>query len=490
MALHVAEAVALAPTDDYRAARTAFLQAFPTYDRTGQLDELRAREYRRLDAGQHVYLDYTGGALYADGQVREHLELLRGEVLGNPHSDNPTSTEATALVEEARAAVLRHFDAPDEYTVVFTANASGALKLVGEAYPFAPGGRLLLSADNHNSVNGIREFARAGGARTTYAPVLAPELRLDEDRLTELLDDVEPGRSLFAYPAQSNFSGVQHPLSWVAAARARGWDVLLDAAAFAPTNRLDLGRYRPDFVSVSFYKMFGYPTGLGCLLARRAALARLRRPWFAGGTVVAATAQGDRHYLAAGEAGFEDGTVDYLGLPAVTIGLRYLASAGLETIHERVRCLTGWLIKSLTALRHANGAPAVRLYGPADCRGRGATLALNLLDPFGRVIDVRLVERRARDRNMSIRTGCFCNPGAAEAAFAIGPEAIAAAFDGAVPASFDRLLATLGVAHGGAVRVSAGLATNFADAHRFVRFARTFLDQITDAGDLPPRRHC
>jgi len=39
-----------------------------------------------------------------------------------------------------------------------------------------------------------------------------------------------------------------------------------------PTNRLDLSRWHPEFVSLSFYKMFGYSTGVGCLLARRAAL--------------------------------------------------------------------------------------------------------------------------------------------------------------------------------------------------------------------------
>src|SRR5204863_2143767 len=93
------------------------------------------------------------------------------------------------------------------------------------------------------------------------------------------------GRGLFAYPAQSNFSGVQHPLGWVDLTQAAGYDVLLDAAAFVPGNPLDLSAVRPEFVTVSFYKMFGFPTGVGCLLARRDALARLRRPWFSGGTI-------------------------------------------------------------------------------------------------------------------------------------------------------------------------------------------------------------
>ena len=75
------------------------------------LDELRATEYGRLDARGDVYLDYTGGSLYAESQVEEHLRLLRDGVFGNPHSANPTSSAATALVERARAAVLRYFNA-------------------------------------------------------------------------------------------------------------------------------------------------------------------------------------------------------------------------------------------------------------------------------------------------------------------------------------------------------------------------------------------
>ena len=83
---------------------------------------------------------------------------------------------------------------------------------------------------------------------------------------------------------------------------------------------------QPDFVPLSFYKMFGYPTGVGALLAAARSAAKLRRPWFAGGTITLASVQGEGwHHLAPGHAGFEDGTVDYLGLPAVTIGLEHLA---------------------------------------------------------------------------------------------------------------------------------------------------------------------
>ena len=120
-----------------------FRQDYPEYDTTRRLDDLRAEEYARLDQQGHVYLDYTGGGLYGETQLREHMALLTHDVFGNPHSKNPTSKAMTDLVEQARGYVLEYFNAsPDEYCVIFTPNASGALKLVGEAYPFEPGGHV------------------------------------------------------------------------------------------------------------------------------------------------------------------------------------------------------------------------------------------------------------------------------------------------------------------------------------------------------------
>src|SRR5262249_12429469 len=152
------------------------------------------------DQQNHVYLDYTGGGLYADSQLRDHMSLLSKNIFGNPHSTNPSSLAMTRLVEHAREYVLEFFNAsPDDYVVVFTQNATGALKLVGESYSFAPGGNYLLTYDNHNSVNGIREFAHAQGATVTYIPVVPPDLRVDNAKLQEALELAQPnGDHLFA----------------------------------------------------------------------------------------------------------------------------------------------------------------------------------------------------------------------------------------------------------------------------------------------------
>src|SRR3984885_9642280 len=403
-----------------------FNAAYPGYETTARLDELRATEYSYLDEGGHVYLDYTGSGLPARSQLLGHAARLLSGVYGTPRSDNPTSSAATLLVERARAAVLRYFNATaDEYAVIFTPNATGACRLGGEAYPFGRRSRLVLTADNHNSVNGIREYAARAGARVAYVGLHGRELPGWELRLSEsgMLAAIGRGHGsrpgLFAYPAQSNFSGVRHPLAWVARAQAAGYDVLLDAAAYVPTSRLDLSIVQPEFVAISWYKVFGFPTGIGCLLARHDALARLRRPGFAGGTIMGVSVDGGWHQMLEGAAGFEDGTVNFLSIPDVTVGLEWISGVGIDLIHQRVGMLTSWLLDCLGRMRHSSGAPMVRVYGPPTGIARGGTVALNFLDPDGRVIDERAVSRDSSAAGISLRTGCFCNPGAGEAAFGL-----------------------------------------------------------------------
>ncbi len=459
--------------------KSSFISHYPIYLETKELDVLRQQEYPLLDGSHQIYLDYTGAGLYAASQVMQHMSLLESHIFGNPHSTNPTSRAMTEIINRVRAYVLHYFNAsPEEYECVFTANASGALKLVGESYPFAAGGTYLLTFDNHNSVNGIREFARARGAVVKYVPVLPPALRMDEEKLAAMLQDRNPAaHNLFAYPAQSNFSGVQHDLGWIEQVQSLGWDVLLDCAAFVPTNRLDLDSVHPDFVTISFYKMFGYPTGVGVLLARRSALAKLKRPWFAGGTITVASVQGDKHFLHEGAEGFEDGTLNFLTLPAVEIGLKHLESIGIEKIHERVRCLTGWLLDSLHGLKHENGNPIVKIYGPLDTLMRGGTITFNLFNPQGHFIDHIYVEQCANALNISLRTGCFCNPGGGELALGLSSGELQSCFALKPRMAYEDFRRCIDDKSTGAVRISVGLVSTFEDCYAFIQFIQQFLNR-------------
>jgi selenocysteine lyase/cysteine desulfurase len=432
---------------------------------------LRQREFARLDASGVAYLDYAGSGLYAESQIAAHRATLARTVFGNPHSEHAASQASTGAIEGARRAVLRALDAGDDYVVCFTANATAAIRLVAEAYPFDRDTPLALTADNHNSVNGIREYARRAGAEVRYLP-LRDDMRLDhpEARLSSL------GGGLFAFPAQSNFSGVHHPLSLVRTARSLGFHVLLDAAAYVPSHALSLRAFPADFVALSLYKMFGYPTGVGALVARRDALEALTRPWFAGGTVDYASVQLERHQLRPFAEGFEDGTANFLDLAAVEHGFAFRERIGLQRITAHVTELTAELVAGLRDLRHADGVPLVRLYGPADLDRRGATVAFNVLDRDGRPVPFGLVEHRANSAGVLLRGGCFCNPGAAEAAFGFEAARMARCLDAAGRefsiAALRRCLGSRVAV--GALRASLGIAANRRDIRRAIDVIASF----------------
>lgn len=455
------------------------------------ISNLRKSEFSRLKKNNQTYLDYTGSGLYGDSQIKKHLDLLQNNVFGNPHSDNPSSRFSTQLITKAKADVLKFFNADSkEYCVIFTQNASGAIKLVGESFPFEKGGKFLICADNHNSVNGVREFAKMGKSETIYFG-LNPEMRVDMEQLEDLLKKTNPKKNnLFAYPAQSNFSGVKHPLDLIKKAKKAGFYTLLDAAAFVPTNNLDLSKHKPDFVSLSFYKMFGYPTGIGGLVAKSESLQILKRPWFSGGTIWAVSVAHPKHIFAKDADAFEDGTVNFLGIPAISIGLDFVTKVGMEKINNHTSFLTEQVLRKISLLKHKNGNQLVKIYGPINTEGRGATIAFNFLTPNGDVVDERVVEKLASNKGISLRSGCFCNPGAGEHAFGIKKKNLRKVYETNKMENYDKYLEVLEMPSGGAIRISFGIASTKEDVEMFLKFAESFLDKKINVKNLRLRGHC
>lgn len=437
---------------------------------------LRRTEFARLDRNDLAYLDYTGSALYAERQIQAYSDLLRKGVFGNPHSESAASKASTALIEEARYMLLDFLGgSSDDYMVCFTANTSAAIKLVAESFPFDEDGCLILSADNHNSMNGVREYATRAGARVEYIP-LDDELRLS-DPLSVLRKNAAKRRKLFAYPAQSNFSGVKHSLDLVTSARAMGYTVLVDAAAFAPTNDLDLRDTQPDFVALSMYKIFGLPTGVGALVARRDALRGLHRPWFAGGTVEYASVQNRAHLLRDTEGAFEDGTPSFLDIGALAEGFAFVGEVQMERLSEHVSFLTSLLLERLQSLRRRDGLSAVKIYGPLNLDRRGGTIAFNVLDGKGRAVPYWIVEAVAREAGVAVRGGCFCNPGASEKAFGFPADDTRRCTEKVSANGFTiaRFAACLGpTLPVGAVRASIGMAANLEDLDRLIEVVESF----------------
>lgn len=439
-------------------------------------DALRAKEYARLDETGQVYLDYTGGNLYPKSLVDMHCKYLQKEVYGNPHSSNPTSLLSEKFVKQARQKVLDFFNAQD-YHCIFTANATGALKIVGECYPFSSESHFLLTADNHNSVNGIREYSKKKGGSNTYCPLNYEDLTINYHELEKQLSAYGNKKNkIFAFPAQSNASGVQHSLEWIKRAQEQNWEVLLDAAAFVPTSKLELSIVRPDFVVLSFYKIFGYPTGIGCLLVKKSKMSKLQKPWFAGGTVSLSSIGHSGHFLKQDHEKFENGTINYLDIPAIANGLDFITSISMGNIHQRIKELSLFFFSGIDELVHHNGRPLTKLYGPKHVANRGGTFLLNFFDMDGQQYPCQLIEQLANAEKISLRTGCFCNPGIDELNCGLSVERLKKYFTSRKDGDYDDMIRFLGQLRG-AVRLSIGVPTVNSDIEKFICFAKKLLNK-------------
>ncbi len=203
---------------------------------------------------------------------------------------------------------------------------AAALKLVGDCFPWGAGSTFMYLRDNHNSLVGIREVAAGagacweavdvafshpssgetgGGSRGCWVLQKCSTGQQQQQQQEEERGDEEVGAHerhsskpnsgnqpslpdhLFAYPAESNFHGARYdpalasavkqgtlPLAHggagnAAALPAGRWFVLVDAAKAAASGLPDLSAHPADFVALSYYKMFGYPTGeRACMMCR------------------------------------------------------------------------------------------------------------------------------------------------------------------------------------------------------------------------------
>lgn len=219
------------------------------------------------------YLDHAGATQYSERQLQQIYSNLSSSIYCNPHTSKATED----LVDQVRYKILNHFNTTtDDYSVVFTSGATASLKLVAETFDFdATNGTFVYARDSHTSMLGMREVVQTKRIKC-----------LERDELINYSNMANPlENSLFVYSAQCNFNGYKYPLELVSRMQSKTNHVCVDAANFVGTNHLDLTKYRPDFVCLSFYKLFGYPSGLGALLVSKRGETKLRKRYYGGGTV-------------------------------------------------------------------------------------------------------------------------------------------------------------------------------------------------------------
>lgn len=205
---------------------------------------------------------------------------MTSNVYCNPH----TSKNTEDLIDQVRYKILQCFNTTtDNHSVIFTSGTTAALKLLAETFDFVDenDGKFLYLRDTHTSVLGMRE------AVDTNNIVCIERNDFVSGRFLKSMSNQSNGRNLLVYSPQCNFNGYKHSLDVVDEVHKHSPHsfVCLDAASFVATNSFDLTECPADFVCLSFYKIFGYPTGLGALIVSKRAEHTLKKKYYGGGTV-------------------------------------------------------------------------------------------------------------------------------------------------------------------------------------------------------------
>ncbi|KAL5365999.1 pyridoxal phosphate-dependent transferase [Aspergillus floccosus] len=476
-------------------------------------DALREVEYPMLQG--EVYLDHTGTTVYAQSALKDFVNEMSNNLLGNPHSDSRSSQLSTHKVEEVRKRTLEFFNAdPEHFDLIFVMNATAAVRLVLDALKDLPISRSPEKTfrgpglwygyhlESHTSIVGGRELADAGH-----------HCFLSDDEVESWLrpapfkqeTDRCPGQAsktfhvgLFAYPGQSNMTGRRLSLEWPRILRQSEYGShhkifsLLDAAALASTASLDCFRDpdgAPDFTAVSFYKIFGFPDLGGLIVRKQSAHVLLQRSYFGGGTVEMVTCSDhpwhSRKLTDIHEA-LEDGTVPFHNI--VALGCALATHERLYNSQNHVSWhttrLTAHLANCLSSLRHPNGVKVCQIYQDphasyGDSKTQGSIVAFNVRSDDERWLRLSHVEEAANEHRIHLRTGTVCNPGGLTKALNLEQWELFQNYTAGVRCGCRNVL--VGYKPSGIIRVSLGAMSTLSDVESCVKF----IHAISGASSFP-----
>ncbi|XP_064594606.1 molybdenum cofactor sulfurase-like [Liolophura sinensis] len=462
---------------------------------TDTIDQMRTRVLDFLHAAPGEYtLIFTSGCTGALKLIAEYFDFT-GEF-----SARPEKTDGSDEAVNSNDSLQRPTDdqkiPPSNLPLKFHKNL-----------PHGKSGCFCYLLDNHTSVQGMREVAASKGAEIICfeeADLMGVSMPGAGHQASngQILDvrgsrreHTPRGNCLWAIPAQSNFSGRKYPLDWLIKAKkgdfpvqkscAGPWFTLLDSAALLGTSPLDLSQHKPDFVSLSFYKMFGYPTGLGALVVHRDAVKTLKKTYFGGGTVAVSVAKSQFHVDTPRIPDrFEDGTVSFLDIISLRHGFDALnkIGGGMVAISNHTFSVARYFYHELKNLHHGNGNPLAVIYCDTvfdDISTQGAVVNFNILRGNGQYAGFAEVDKLAQLHNIHLRTGCFCNIGACQKHLGLTEEQIKKNYDaGHVCGDNKDLVDGLPT---GSVRITFGYMSTIDDAQKCLQFlADCFLEDVKD----------
>lgn len=427
--------------------------------------------YRKLKMPHifnETYLDYTGAGVYPDELIDKVTDKLLKHQFLNQRVTGYSGKTSDEIIEKARNKLLKFLGTNSgDYTVVFVASATQALKLLAETFPWGNDTTFHYTRYNHNSVLGMRKYALSKGANFEVIHDTS-----DVSKNIEKLASTRELKHMFVLPLEDNFAGTKvskkemHKLTHDKSDRKDGYAVVADAAAFLPSNKLSLSEYPFHAICMSFYKIFGFPNS-GALVIRKDFANRLKKNFYTSKSasfVLSSNEYAELHDSV--QQRFEDDDVSPELAYALIESIKYFEKLGMDKIEKHVSRLTKKLYE------HLSDAGAI-IYGNHKYNNseiQGGIVAFNIRLVNGSIYGYSKVVEEASMSGFHLRGGCHCNPGACFEATTLSEEQVKKYFDKKKTCG-DSLDIVDGIPLG-AVRASVGWATTDDDIERFASWVK------------------
>lgn len=414
-----------------------------------------------------LYLDNANEPIISDILIENFSKILHNQLLGNPHSESPSSDLATNHVDDVRRDLLKYFGASfATHSIIFAYSDSHAMKILAESFNFTRNSTFIYSSSSNANILGLRDYALKNHSKLKM-------VNLEDYKEQKVLNITRPcpvnlskHKNLFAFPLVDSFTGKVVSEKQMKSILGQEYDdgftvILADASLYLQTNRLNLTELPFHGIVFSFDKWFGFPN-IAAIILDNSMFCHMGRPYFSGGTLIYALTEGDFYkFRLAPHEQYEDGSIPFYQIASIKNTMSFMNNLGVDNVHNHIKALCDKLKDKLVNLKHDDGSEVVNIYGS----NQHSILTFNIIKSNGNQVPAGDVVEAAAKDNIYVVSGCHSTPGTCYKELGIEESKIKQMIDEGRDPQISRI---------GAVRVSLGWATTEQQINQLVDWIKSY----------------
>ncbi len=270
-------------------------------------------------------------------QPKPVLQAFQKNVaIANKQAARFARKEYPAIAAAAKKEVAAFLGVADE-EIILTRNATEALNIAIQGYPFQQGDEVILNQlDYFSMIETFRMLEKRGAIRVKEFEM--PLLPNSEEEIVKLYrKQITAKTRVILLTHVSNINGLIVPVAKIAAmAKERGVDVMTDSAHALGQLTFNVSELNADFVGLNLHKWIGNPVGAGVLYVKKERIKEMKALF--GDTSAAETSINKLAHF---------GTTPFAVIMTIPTSLAFQRQLGIERISARLHYLKSMWVNEL-----------------------------------------------------------------------------------------------------------------------------------------------